>query len=110
MFLDEWKYVFRTKGLLRIILGILLIPTFYAVIFLASLWNPYSNVKHLPVGIVDNDVKIVKHQTSYSLGKALTNRLTRTNDALKTLEKNSSRCSLSYSSTAEICHACANIL
>ena len=81
MFLDEWKYVFRTKGLLRIILGILLIPTFYAVIFLASLWNPYSNVKHLPVGIVNNDVKIVKHQTSYSLGKALTNRLTQTDDA-----------------------------
>lgn len=81
MFLDEWKYVFRTKGLLRIILGILLIPTFYAVIFLASLWNPYSNVKHLPVGIVNNDIKVVKHHTSYSLGKALTNRLTRTDSA-----------------------------
>lgn len=81
MFLDEWKYIFRTKGLLRIILGILLIPTFYAVIFLASLWNPYSNMKQLPVGIINDDVTVVKQQTSYSLVQKLTTRLTQTNTA-----------------------------
>jgi len=81
MFLDEWQHVFRTKGLLKIILGILLVPTFYAVIFLASLWDPYGNVKHLPVGVVNNDTTIIKSHHKYQLGKQLTTNLTKSQTA-----------------------------
>lgn len=75
MLIAEWQHVLHTKGLLKIILGILLVPTFYAVIFLASLWNPYSNVKNLPVGIVNNDTTIVKQHTRTALGHQLTRQL-----------------------------------
>ncbi|MFC6181198.1 YhgE/Pip domain-containing protein [Lactiplantibacillus daowaiensis] len=72
---SEWKYVGQTKGLLKIVLGILLVPTFYAVIFLASLWNPYANVRHLPVGIVNEDRAVTSHQKRYALGTQVTTQL-----------------------------------
>ncbi|WQC50595.1 YhgE/Pip domain-containing protein [Lactiplantibacillus plantarum] len=81
MFSTEWKYVFKTKGMLKIILGILLVPTFYAVIFLASMWDPYGSIKHLPVGIVNSDIPIVKGHKTYSLGKKLTHQLVNNHDA-----------------------------
>ncbi|MCT4457714.1 YhgE/Pip domain-containing protein [Lactiplantibacillus paraplantarum] len=77
--LSEWHYILHTKDMLRIILGILLIPTFYAVIFLASLWDPYGNLNHLPVGIVDQDVNTTYQGHHYQLGKELTHKLVRSN-------------------------------
>lgn len=81
MLFSEWKYVLHTKGMFKIILGILLVPTFYAVIFLASLWNPYTKVNHLPVGIVDEDVSVVRNNQRYTLGKSLTKQLVRDHSA-----------------------------
>ncbi|MFC6163070.1 YhgE/Pip family protein, partial [Lactiplantibacillus dongliensis] len=81
MFLTEWKHVLHTKGLLKIILGILLVPSFYAVIFLASLWNPYANVRHLPVGVVNQDVPITKADRHYQLGAKLTQQLVHNHSA-----------------------------
>ncbi|ETY74747.1 YhgE/Pip family protein [Lactiplantibacillus fabifermentans] len=75
MFLTEWKYVLHTHGMLKIILGILLVPTFYAVIFLASLWDPYGNIKNLPIGIVNEDTAVTRQHTRYQLGKQLTHEL-----------------------------------
>jgi len=81
MFLTEWKHVLHTKGLLKIILGILLVPSFYAVIFLASLWNPYANVRHLPVGVVNQDVPVTKADRHYQLGTKLTQQLVHNHSA-----------------------------
>jgi YhgE/Pip-like protein len=56
MFSAEWKYILKeNRSSIRILLGILLIPTFYAVIFLSSLWNPYQETSHLPVAVVNED-------------------------------------------------------
>lgn len=76
MFTAEWKYIFKdNRSLLRILLGIMLIPTFYAVIFLSSLWNPYQEISHLPVAVVNED----KTQGSINFGNKVVNNLKQNN-------------------------------
>ncbi len=71
----EWHYVRHTRGMLKIILGILLIPAFYAVIFLASLWNPYAKLDRLPVAVVNLDQPVISHHHRVALGQQLTHEL-----------------------------------
>lgn len=45
------------------------------------MWDPYGSIKHLPVGIVNSDIPIVKGHKTYSLGKKLTHQLVNNHDA-----------------------------
>lgn len=51
----EWSYLKHHPTVWRILLGILVIPLFYASLFLASVWNPYGELHHLPMAVVDQD-------------------------------------------------------
>ncbi|WP_203638211.1 YhgE/Pip domain-containing protein [Levilactobacillus wangkuiensis] len=51
----EWVYLKHHPALWRILLGILVIPLFYAGLFLASVWNPYGELHHLPMAVVNQD-------------------------------------------------------
>ncbi|WP_125762599.1 YhgE/Pip domain-containing protein [Levilactobacillus mulengensis] len=51
----EWSYLKHHPAVWRILLGILVIPLFYASLFLASVWNPYGELHHLPMAVVDQD-------------------------------------------------------
>jgi len=51
----EWLYLKHHPAVWRILLGILVIPLFYASLFLASVWNPYGELHHLPMAVVDQD-------------------------------------------------------
>ncbi|MFC6261289.1 YhgE/Pip domain-containing protein [Levilactobacillus fujinensis] len=51
----EWLYLKHHPAVWRILLGILVIPLFYASLFLASVWNPYGELYHLPMAVVDQD-------------------------------------------------------
>ncbi|MQS52582.1 YhgE/Pip domain-containing protein [Companilactobacillus mishanensis] len=77
MITSELKYIFKeNRALFRILLGILLIPAFYAVIFLSSLWNPYQETQHLPVAVVNNDQSIISSTgKKFSIGHDLTHSL-----------------------------------
>lgn len=52
---QEWLYLKRHPAIWRILLGILVIPLFYAGLFLASVWNPYGELHRLPMAVVDRD-------------------------------------------------------
>lgn len=76
MLTSELKYIFKhDRSLIRILLGILLIPAFYAVIFLSSLWNPYQETKNLPVAVVNEDESVTSNGVKYDLGKQITKSL-----------------------------------
>lgn len=80
MLASELKYIFKhDRSQIRILLGILMIPAFYAVIFLSSLWNPYQETKNLPVAVVNEDKTITNNGTKFDLGKQLTKSLKRSN-------------------------------
>ncbi|MFC6206924.1 YhgE/Pip domain-containing protein [Levilactobacillus tongjiangensis] len=52
---QEWRYLKQHPALWRILLGILVIPLFYAALFLASVWNPYGEMHRLPMAVVNQD-------------------------------------------------------
>lgn len=78
MIKQEWRALFKNKFLL-IVLGIIgLIPALYNLIFLGGLWNPYGNLDHLPVAVVNQDQPIVYQGKQLAIGKNLTNKLKQT--------------------------------
>ncbi|TQR19033.1 YhgE/Pip domain-containing protein [Psychrobacillus vulpis] len=51
----EWKAIFSNRKLLVPIIAVLFIPVLYAGMFLWAFWDPYANLKDLPVAIVNSD-------------------------------------------------------
>lgn len=58
-----------------LLIGIALIPSLYAVIFLSSLWDAYGNVNKLPVAIVNQDRAAKINGKTQHLGNNLTKNL-----------------------------------
>lgn len=71
----EWQRVRKIRGLPLLLIGIALIPSLYAVIFLSSLWDAYGNVNKLPVAIVNQDRAAKINGKTQHLGNNLTKNL-----------------------------------
>ncbi|WP_064092152.1 YhgE/Pip domain-containing protein [Rossellomorea aquimaris] len=52
---SEFKGIFRNKKLLIPILAVLFIPVLYSGMFLWAFWDPYEQLKDLPVAVVNSD-------------------------------------------------------
>ncbi|MFQ3543701.1 YhgE/Pip domain-containing protein [Halobacillus rhizosphaerae] len=55
LWLSELKNLKNNKKLLIPFMAVLLIPLIYSGVFLWAFWNPYGNLDHLPVAIVNSD-------------------------------------------------------
>lgn len=64
--LEQLKYVLKKPSLWIVMIGVACIPALYNLSFLTSMWDPYGNVKNLPVAVVNED------QPSEFQGKDLT--------------------------------------
>ncbi|MGT2933668.1 YhgE/Pip family protein [Streptococcus catagoni] len=53
--LEELKALIKNPKLIITMIGVALVPALYNLSFLGSMWNPYGNVKHLPVAVVNQD-------------------------------------------------------
>lgn len=73
----EWQRISKLRGLKLLLVGIAVIPSIYAVIFLSSLWDAYGNVNHLPVAIVNKDKSAKINKKTENLGNDLTKKLIR---------------------------------
>lgn len=73
----EWQRISKLRGLKLLLVGIAVIPSIYAVIFLSSLWDAYGNVNQLPVAIVNKDKSAKINKKTENLGNDLTKRLIR---------------------------------
>lgn len=71
----EWERISKLRGLKLLLVGIAVIPSIYAVIFLSSLWDAYGNVNNLPVAIVNEDRTSEINHKNENLGQDLTNKL-----------------------------------
>ncbi|OQJ81205.1 hypothetical protein BMS84_08640 [Leuconostoc pseudomesenteroides] len=71
----EWERISKLRGLKLLLVGIAVIPSIYAVIFLSSLWDAYGNVDNLPVAIVNKDRTSEINNKDENLGQDLTNKL-----------------------------------
>ncbi len=66
--IEELKVILKKPMLWITMLGIALVPTIYNVLFLGSLWNPYGNIKNLPVAIVNEDKSITTEGKTFAIG------------------------------------------
>ena len=71
----EWKQLLRSKKMMVPMIAILFIPVLYAGMFLWAFWDPYANMKDLPVAIVDLDDGAEMDGEQLALGQELTDKL-----------------------------------
>ncbi|MGT2715263.1 YhgE/Pip domain-containing protein [Streptococcus respiraculi] len=53
--LEQIKYVLKKPSLWVVMIGVACIPALYNLSFLTSMWDPYGNLKDLPVAVVNDD-------------------------------------------------------
>lgn len=55
LFLYDLKNIRRTPSFIILLLGLSILPSFYAWFNLKSSWDPYSNTKYLQVAVINHD-------------------------------------------------------
>ncbi|MCR5791642.1 MAG: YhgE/Pip domain-containing protein [Lachnospiraceae bacterium] len=75
MIKSEWRNLLKNKMLLIVVVAIMLIPSIYAALFLASMWNPYESLEKLPVAVVNKDKTVTYNDQELSVGDDLVKRL-----------------------------------
>ena len=80
MIKSEWKSIFTNRKLLIPIIAVLFIPVMYAGMFLWAFWDPYANLKDLPVAVLNSDEGADFNGTELSLGDELTDKLIESED------------------------------
>ena len=71
----EWKTIFKKPTFIIVMIGISLIPALYNIIFLSSMWDPYSQVSDLPVAVVNNDKEASYNGNTMAIGKDMVSNL-----------------------------------
>ena len=51
MIKKEWQRLLHNPLLIVVLMAIILIPSIYAGLFLASMWDPYGELDKLPVAV-----------------------------------------------------------
>ncbi|WP_447408771.1 YhgE/Pip family protein [Weissella confusa] len=75
MFKAEWEYLKKHKFFMLVIVVLFFVPSIYAVTFLSSLWDPYGQVKNLPVAIVNKDKSVNYEGQKLAVGDDLEKEL-----------------------------------
>ncbi len=75
MIKEEWKYLLKHKLMVIVFAVMIFIPSIYSVTFLKSMWDPYGELKNLPVAVVNNDKKVDYQGTELNVGKDLAKNL-----------------------------------
>ncbi|MQS98503.1 YhgE/Pip domain-containing protein [Companilactobacillus halodurans] len=79
MIKQEWKYLIKHKLLLISFIVMIFIPSIYSVTFLKSMWDPYGELKDLPVAVVNNDKDTNYQGTKLKVGHDLAKSLKKSN-------------------------------
>ena len=75
MIKKEWQRLIHNPLLIVVLLAIVLIPSIYAGLFLASMWDPYGELDKLPVAVVNNDKPVIYDGEEINIGDELVKNL-----------------------------------
>lgn len=75
MIREEWKRLLHNKVMLVVIIAIIIIPTIYTTLFLASMWDPYGKTEQLPVAVVNLDKSVTYGDQVLHIGDDLVENL-----------------------------------
>lgn len=78
---EEIKAILKRPVVWVTIFGVSLVPMLYNVIFLSSMWDPYGNVNHLPVAVVNQDKAAKFNGKDLTIGKNMVRNMAE-NDSL----------------------------
>ncbi|WP_019422763.1 YhgE/Pip family protein [Paenibacillus sp. OSY-SE] len=81
-FWSELMAIVRSKDALIPVLGLLVIPLMYSGVYLVANWDPYSNVKNIPVAVVNEDRPVMFEGKEIAIGRELIEKL-HDNDAVQ---------------------------
>ena len=81
--LAELKALLKSPKLWITIIGVSLIPALYNLIFLSSMWNPYGNVKHLPVAVVNKDPSASFQNKTLNIGHDMVDNMSKKRNKTK---------------------------
>lgn len=81
----EWRSIGKNPRVWIPILAVALVPLMYAGMFLWAFWDPYGQMKDLPVAIVNEDEGAVFEGEELTVGDELVDKLI-TSDAFKFVE------------------------
>ncbi|MCT4795877.1 YhgE/Pip domain-containing protein [Exiguobacterium alkaliphilum] len=71
----EWRSIVKNPRVLIPILAVALVPLMYAGMFLWAFWDPYGQMKDLPVAIVNEDEGATFNGDSLAVGDELVDKL-----------------------------------
>ncbi|MCO4553938.1 Phage infection protein [Streptococcus infantarius subsp. infantarius] len=66
--LEELKALIKSPKLWVTMIGVALVPALYNLSFLGSMWDPYRNVKNLPVAVVNEDKSATLNDKTLTIG------------------------------------------
>nr|WP_274598234.1 YhgE/Pip domain-containing protein [Weissella confusa] len=70
----------KHKFFMLVIVVLFFVPSIYAVTFLSSLWDPYGQVKNLPVAIINKDKSVTYEGQKLAVGDDLEKELRKSKD------------------------------
>ena len=76
----EWQHLFKNKILLLSMAVISFIPIMYSGFFLGSIWDPYGQVKNLPVAFVNEDKGAQLNGQVLNIGQSVEQKLKNNHD------------------------------
>ncbi|MCG7405844.1 YhgE/Pip domain-containing protein [Paenibacillus sp. ACRRX] len=71
----EFVATMKSKHVLIPVLGLLVVPLLYSGVYLVANWDPYSNVKHMPVAVVNEDKPVQYEGKEIAIGRELMQKL-----------------------------------
>ncbi|SMG54242.1 YhgE/Pip domain-containing protein [Paenibacillus aquistagni] len=71
----EFLATIKTKSIVIPMLGLLVVPILYSGVYLVANWDPYSNVKNMPVAVVNEDKPVTFEGQEIAIGRELVENL-----------------------------------
>lgn len=75
IYVNDWKNIFRTRPVLFLVLGLMILPSAYAWINIKSMWDPYGNTSGIIVAVVNEDEGAVALGNTMNAGAELVKSL-----------------------------------
>lgn len=72
LFRVQMQAIYRSKGTIILLVGLMILPSFYAWFNIYSVWDPYSKTGELKVAVVNDDRGYTFHEDNPKAPRALT--------------------------------------
>lgn len=78
-FKSDWREVFKSKSLIILFIGLLIIPSLYAWFNIEAFWDPYGNTKNLKVAVINDDEGYNFKNQDFNFGEKIVDNLKENN-------------------------------